>query len=514
MEFDEPAEHIESPYVDEPRAVIQAALDYVLPGNTSLDTSYDTKNLIYGDKEYNLLGVNGKISLDKMAQPVAITYGYRPKITTGYAPKRPQHTCTYIPAVIKRNLENNHYAFSGDYEERARKTVHYAMNQLCVSGWEKVLENQRQYPIMTRYASCELWASAQTPEKLARLKREHEEDRLEQLDLSEYSLFLRATNKTPSDQSIIDEVQHPQTVVFSPVLVNAHYGPMMRELEEVFLSILKPNVLYNKAKNQEDIESFLNNVDVQTPEHLCKYFENDMSKYDKSQHIETFYIEKYLFWLLGLDEEFAHQWFSAHWQTKVVSRATGFMFYILFQRKSGDVTTSFGNTVINMITTMYSYKIEEFVYALFLGDDSLIKFEKKTMNMAALDLGTTLMMSLFNLQAKYFLYNYGYFCGWIVTKHGSRNALISDAIRRGNKLGRSDIANESDFKEHWISFRDVTRNYDNDLLVIDAQEALAERYTTCDTHFIRQLYWALNSLSKSYKEFRRCWEDEISIISY
>lgn len=500
--------------MEKPAEVIQMALDYLLPGNTSLNVQYDTKNLIYGDMEYNLLDVVGKISMDKMAEPVAPTRGFLSKMRTGYAPRRPAHPCTYLPALIKRNMVNAHFAMPGDYEDRARKAVEFALDQLCVSNWREVLKNQRQFPITTSFPSLLLWADAQDEKKLARLKKENEGMTLEELDLTEYNLFLRATNKTPTDQSIINEVQQPQTVVYSPVLINAHYGPMMRRLEEVFLSILKPNVLYNKGKNQEEIEAFINNADVGTDERSCSYFENDMSGYDKSQHIETFNVEKYLFKLLGLDEEMAEQWFSAHWQTKIVSRSVGLHIYVLFQRKSGDVTTSFGNSVVNMICTMYSYKIIHFVYAMFLGDDSLIKFENRFMDKISLDSGSRAMLDLFNLQAKYFLYKYGYFCGWIVTKHGDKNMLISDAVRRACKLGRSDIQMEKDFKEHWISFKDVTKNYDNDLLVMDACEALYERYANNNCHLIRQLYHALGSLSKSYKEFRRCWEDEVSVISW
>lgn len=500
---------IKSQKIENPGQIIQMAIDYLLPGNSSLDTRMDVRNLINDDYDANLF-FYGSINIDKAIQQTKSRPVYAPKLRTACAPKRPTHLMTALPALYKRNMVNGFFAFESDYTARALETIEYACDKICVSDWREKMAHMREHPVRVNEESVVAWAECQDTAKLNRLEKEYKGRQLTDLDVNEYSLFLKPNNKPPVDTSVQTEVSQPQTVVFHEVSINAHFGPVFRQLEENWNSLLLPHVLYNKKKNIDQIEEFINKVDSSDPEKEFRYLENDFSAYDKSQHVSTWTLEREIYRSLGLDPELLEVWMDAHWFTKIRSAAVGLTMYVLFQRKSGDVTTSFGNTIVNMLTLFYTFKLTTFVYALFLGDDSLIKVRLAAVDIDVIRSGPTRMMDAFNLICKFFVFLYGYFCGYIITKVDGENKLISDCLRRATKLGRLDINDARDFKEHWVSFGDVTRNYDDVLVVQQAAEALAERRADGDMYMLELLYYALNSIGKSYKEYRSLYDDELS----
>jgi hypothetical protein len=489
------------------------ALDMIFPGNTSIDTQYDVEALVNTNTDLSLM-MYGNIRADKFGEPIKSSTIYRPKLRTGFAPKRMNHLTTVVSAVYKRNAVLAHHAYPNDYLARAHEAIEYAFDVILQPEWRSVLQKKREYPVSINDRTVELWAECQVPEKLQRLESTYNGRNIWDLDVNEYSIFLKPFNKPPSDTSIQKEVQQPQTVVFSDVVVNAHFGPVFRELEDIFRSLLKPNVLYNKKKNIGEIEEFINSCDSTDPEDEFAYVENDFSSYDKSQHIETWILEREVYRLLGCDEDLLQHWEDGHWFTKIRSPSVGFTMYTLFQRKSGDVTTSFGNTLVNMITMIYSYRYVDIEYGLFLGDDSLIKVRKTLINQEAILHAQQMLIEAFNLPSKAFVFKFGYFCGLAIVKVGQKNVVISDPIRRAVKLGRADIKNREDFKEHWTSLNDVTRNYDNDLVINSATDAMCERYPIFSAGQIYMLFLAVGSIGRSYKEFRKLWEEELVSIHY
>jgi hypothetical protein len=496
-----------------PIDTIQYALDLILPSVTSLDTQFDVEALFNHDTNLNC-AIVGRVDTSKASEPIKNYYRFVPRIRSGMAPKRQTHLLTALHAVYKRNLCDAHFAYAADYGKRSLDCIEKAMDVLCVENYQELLKDFKVNPIKINERNCEAWAAAQTPEKLKRLAANCDGRLLQDLDLNTYMLFLKPFNKPPNDTSVVNEVQQPQTVVYSDVSLNAYFGPVFRELEDRWLSMLRPNVLVNKKKNAEQIERFINDSvrDYDDSNHL--YIENDFSAYDKSQHIETWHIELEFYKLLGLDYDLLKLWMDAHWFTKINAPGIGLMMYILFQRKSGDVTTSFGNTIVNMLTTASVLNTREMSFALYLGDDSLIRIRRDLVDYDRLKIAPRMLLDMFNLPSKVLLYKTGYFCGYYILPLGQKWCLLSDALRRSVKLGRADIRSEDMFEEHWTSFRDVTRNYDNALLVDVVVDSIAERYSDDAVKIAPTLYQALNSLRKSYSTFRKLWTNEISRTNY
>lgn len=74
--------------------------------------------------------------------------------------------------------------------------------------------------------------------------------------------------------------------------------------------------------------------------------ELDVSKYDKSQNEFHCAVEYEIWRRLGLEDFLAEVWKQGHRKTTLKDYTAGIKTCLWYQRKSGDVTTFIGNTVI------------------------------------------------------------------------------------------------------------------------------------------------------------------------
>lgn len=82
--------------------------------------------------------------------------------------------------------------------------------------------------------------------------------------------------------------------------------------------------------------------------------------------------------LLGLDDFLFNLWKIGHFKTTASSFVVGIIVSLLYQRKTGDVNTAGGNSIISMLSITACAKLEGSVTcALFMGDDSFIYNDRK-----------------------------------------------------------------------------------------------------------------------------------------
>lgn len=108
----------------------------------------------------------------------------------------------------------------------------------------------------------------------------------------------------------------------------------------------------------------------------------------------------------------------------------------------------------------------------------------------------------------------GYFCGLSLCETINGIRILSDPFRRAIKLGRGDIKNDKEFHEHWESFKDVLRNYDDMHNLECLGEAMEERIPRATQGLVVELCAALHSLKKSKAEFIRMWSKEKTLTHY
>lgn len=125
--------------------------------------------------------------------------------------------------------------------------------------------------------------------------------------------------------------------------------------------------------------------------------ENDMSKYDKAQHKLIRLLENKLLRKLGMPEYLVEIWHSSYFRAWLKDKRNGMAFETEYQRKSGDASTFFGNTVVLLCILLACYDINDILFMILAGDDSVIFFLQ---NMLVSYDPSARIADLFNMECK------------------------------------------------------------------------------------------------------------------
>lgn len=138
----------------------------------------------------------------------------------------------------------------------------------------------------------------------------------------------------------------------------------------------------------------------------------------------------------GVPDEIVNFWFGCHIQNKLYVRKYGLSVVTQFQRRSGDILTFIGNTIVTMLALCYAYKYTEAIGGVFGGDDSLVFLPEKMM----VPDKSEYIGKVFNLTAKIETYEKSlYFASKFLICVNGYWILIPDPIKHVVRLGRKDI---------------------------------------------------------------------------
>jgi hypothetical protein len=254
-------------------------------------------------------------------------------------------------------------------------------------------------------------------------------------------------------------------------------------------------------KNIKDFKKHLN--DYLLCEERYKNIEIDFEKIDKSQLQMCHELEMAFWSLLGMDEYLLSIWKTGHFDTSATDFIAGVKAYIMYQRRSGDASTCFANTLISMLAIVRSVNLEALVCTYFVGDDSNV-FLHKDVSME--DIMRNLS-EIFNLSAKLIEKTYAYMCSNFIIPTHEAYFIIPDPVKRMERLGKHlYVTDEKDIRERFVSFSDMMQglNYSGvkDRLIY----ALSERYGT--SGYTAVAIDALRTLSTDYNEFRKLYKKE------
>jgi len=278
---------------------------------------------------------------------------------------------------------------------------------------------------------------------------------------------------------------------------------MFRMITRRFLSLLKPNVLVNLLK---DLEGVKDHVQANHVWGLpVKYLENDFSKYDKSQSEFAFGLEAYAFQRLGLNQAMLDKWSKGHIHCKIRVIALGISLDVMYQRKSGDATTALGNVILNVLSVTYAYRGTTVVWAVYMGDDSLVCAKK----IVGEEKAVQVMSEIFNLQAKFFITEAPYFAStfFLLNEYERRVTLIPDPIKRIEKFSMAISADEPMFEERYESAKTTLAVYKNKLNTTGLERALVSRYDITNNEVrVGAVVDALATAIHSFDNFRAMWQ--------
>lgn len=455
-----------------------------------------------------------KQTLSKFFQPLKPRRTLKPKLRTACSPAKQPTAKGAFFSLMKRNFGQQLFASLMGYCEFAKEALENMMDTFGVPDWR---ERAKQFDFvrLSREHLAE-WMKAQTPQTLDALGKMDHAFALEELAdaVDDYEFIMKKTPKTPTDTKPQKVLATVQTIMFHNKRVNSYYGSLVRELDRRFRSLIRPEVLYNKGKNMDEIEAFLNRYYQASFGALA--IENDFSDFDRSQERVATALDLALLSMLGMHPEDLDEWARGHYKHSNISFSLGLVVYLRWQRKSGDVTTSFCNTVLNMTAMAWclGLKHEEVLVGMFLGDDSFLQLIpspglKERVKQCSEKIGT-----LFNGTAKTSYFDTGYFCGLYILQVGDEIKLAADPYRRAVKLGRWDMKDHDMVKENWISFQDSVRNYEDRRVQEALVGAVHERHPWAHGPNVDALVCSLYTLKKSFKEFRNFWDRNVSVTFY
>nr|BCZ43915.1 59-kDa readthrough protein [Japanese soil-borne wheat mosaic virus] len=294
---------------------------------------------------------------------------------------------------------------------------------------------------------------------------------LHEIDVCTYNFMIKNDVKPKMDLTPQSEYAALQTVVYPDKIVNALFGPVMKEINERIRYALKPHVVYNSRMNAEELNRTVEFLD---PEEEYQSFEIDFSKFDKSKtslHIRTV-IEFYK--LFGLEEMLAFLWEKSQCQTTVKDRLNGITAYLLYQQKSGNCDTYGSNTWSAALALLETMPLEKAKFMIFGGDDSLILFPKQL----CVEDPCRRLASLWNFDCKLFDFQHNMFCGKFLLKVGDKFKFAPDPLKLMTKLGRKDIKDGALLSEIFVSIGDNYRAYRDYRIIEQLAPAVRERYRT------------------------------------
>jgi hypothetical protein len=175
---------------------------------------------------------------------------------------------------------------------------------------------------------------------------------------------------------------------------------------------------------------------------------------------------------------------------------------IFFQRKSGDVTTCFGNTLINMMALADCIDLSSAVAFYFVGDDSFIFM------LVAIDLQyvTEQLMIGWNFEAKIIENKGFYFCSTFMVHDGISFRVMPDPLKRLERLSKPLKINDTEtLRERWISFCDLMANYRNAAAVASLDDHVRLRYAGASGVMVAAQSFV--ALMDDYKLFESLYTD-------
>jgi len=496
-----------------PLETIQSVLDKVLYPCSDINNEFDNSMIEHSNMSFTVVGTL-KWSIEKMFAILKPRKTLRPKLRTSQAPPRQTTTRQALLALNKRNLGGSMVASPLGYYHFAQDSFERMMDCFAVSDWRQKLKKMDK--IVPNRQILENWYQFQNVSTKAAMEKFQDTTVMSEVKrfISDYEFILKPEPKTSTETKPYSLYPTVQTVMFHKKQVNAFFGPMIREADRRFRALLRPNVLYNKGKALSDMEEFLElNYDRSLGNIIA---ENDFSDYDRSQLEVAHALDRVMLTWLGLNPDDLETWMLGHYKHSNFNYSLGLCVYLRYQRKSGDVTTAFGNTVLNMTSMAYSLDLqpEEVKAAMFLGDDSWFQLVDSLSLRRRIRECSDKISIHFNGEAKTAYFETGYFCGLYIIDTPSGVKLLADPIKRAVKLGRWDVKEKSVLYENWLSFKDLMRNYDDEC----AQELLAravfERHPRASYDLAKPLIESLNTLRLSFKQFCQLWDEEISVTNY
>lgn len=498
--------------VADPVHVFNEAHSSVFPGVAEQNLEYDTASVSLDPQDRTLAAPYLRLPryFGDVPKPKLL---YQSKVRALNVPKRQQTLQELLSATAARNLNAPQIALPQSDEAMAIEVWENFLGEMCVPEARSMLKAYQNDIVGLEESAFREWVTQSTPEKLEAVKREliEKSEALAEMPVDEYLVMLKADVKPSLSRKPLDTRTEPQVIVYHEKALSALYSSIFRVLVNRFLALLKPNIHVNLKKDMKDIQQFLQGGVHPFGAQGLQYLENDFSKYDKSQSRFVFILEEYIFKQLGMNNEFLARWVGGHVECSMRSLALALSLHVIYQRKSGDATTAFGNTMLNIVSTAYAHKGTKIVWALYMGDDSLAC----TLAIAHETDAISILAEVFNLSAKTYVTHSPYFASnfVILDDLNARAYLVPDPVKRIERWSMMVSGDDPQWHERYVSACDALSTYLNCGKTALLPKMVCERYQVT-SEFVKGLADAVATVLSDERKFRSMWEELPTVSNY
>lgn len=380
---------------------LQVIYDALFPAAIGVDFSRDAEIVEQSPLHLSL----GRIAVDTSAPgPLPEKYDTLvPMLRTIIPSRRPMSLTELLLGFQKRNA--NVPRISSGLLPDALADVAYVNFLASAVGGMAEFETFASRPIEICEQRFDARVKAQPNEAVQRyLSRS--DLRMDEKMTNVFSYMIKVALKPPVQNSDAMTYQSVQTIAFSSKDINAIFSPIVVEMSKRWQGVLKDKYKYYTRMSPEAFERVFNAHNSVEELFSVERVENDISKYDKSMGPWYLLFETRLYRALGMPDWLVDIWYGSHVVSRYTERESGFSAEIEFQRRSGDASTFFGNTLVNHCAAMAIYADDDLRAGVFAGDDAVLFGTNITFDASGAYADT------FNFESKTFSqYKYPYFCG-------------------------------------------------------------------------------------------------------
>lgn len=423
----------------------------------------------------------------------------RPNLKTQMPPKKPNTQLETLLGFQKRNGNVARLHSGLNPEILAKRTYDHFIQSAVEPSSLKVFEQFHHSPIDISNQDFDEWLRTQdNPDVVRKLSQSDSpiNERLTNL----FNFMIKTAVKPAMQDSDYNKVASVQTIAAALKSVNALYCPIFIKLKRRWLSVMRSKYVYLTDLSLDEFEELLNRR-FSSIEYLnSTRIENDISKYDKSMRAWTLLFETRIYKALGLPDHLALIWYQSHVLSRYLDSVSGFSTTVAYQRRSGDASTFFGNTLVNHAVAMAIYADYELLGGVFAGDDNHL-WGLNTLR----DNVAPIYSDIFNFEAKTLThFHTSYFCGKFILASVDGFTIVPDPIKLLMKLGRRDLRNWDHVAQYQVSCKDNMKPLLNAFIYRQLSEAISERYNSSITEF-SGLFHSINFVVSTQHEFSKLY---------
>ncbi|ADV40934.1 RdRp, partial [Carnation necrotic fleck virus] len=313
-----------------------------------------------------------------------------------------------------------------------------------------------------------------------------------------FKLMVKRDAKVKLDSTSLVKHSPAQNIMFHAKHVNALYSPCFDEFKNRLMSCLHSNIVFFTEMDNRQFARVVSGL-ISDYDDEYRIGEIDFSKFDKSQDIFVKEFEREIYSLFSFDAELLDLWMQGEYRAKATTLDGQLSFDVVNQRRSGASNTWIGNSLVTLGMLSLYYRVNDFKALFISGDDSLIYSETPITNHAdAICIETGFETKFMTPSVPYLGSKPGVCCG-------HKTYVVPDPYKLMVKLGsvRKEV-DDSELFEVYTSFKDLTKDFDDERVVRKLSLPLASKYGFDSVHCLPALH-SIHCLNSNFKSFLKLY---------